>query len=90
MDSFSRFTQPALVLDKYFDHISNSFHEGMHKTDNNGELFRKYADRYGVSIIDCMVFDDSKNVNKVFSALGGSAYLITKEDNLASRLELLF
>lgn len=52
MDSFSRFTHPALMLDNYFDHISNSFHEGIHKTDNGGEIFLKYIEKYGATIQD--------------------------------------
>ena len=39
MDSFSRFTVPALQLEEYFDIISNSFDEKLLKTDNDGELF---------------------------------------------------
>ena len=39
MDSFSRFTVPALKLDTYFDAISNSCDEGRLKTDEGGALF---------------------------------------------------
>ncbi|MBI3633006.1 MAG: HAD family hydrolase [Candidatus Vogelbacteria bacterium] len=82
MDSFSRFTHPSLDLDKYFDHISNSFHEGMHKTDNDGELFLKYVEKYNVPIKNCIVLDDSNNVCKVFAHLGGTAYLVTSDKSL--------
>jgi|TARA_Y100000310_G_scaffold342803_1_gene447512 hypothetical protein len=57
MDSFTRFTIPSLELEKYFDHISNSFYEGKHKTDNNGELFVEYTSRFNVSIDKCGVID---------------------------------
>lgn len=89
MDSFSRFTQPALGLDEYFDHISNSFQEGIHKTDNRGEIFLKYTEKYEVSIQDCIVLDNSSNVFKVFSELGGTAYLITQSKNLEYYLKKL-
>ena len=89
MDSFSRFTQPALQLDKYFDEISNSFNEGVHKTDNKGEVFLKYANKYGVNIENCLVFDDSPNVQKTFLELGGVPYLVTKGKSLGHHLEVL-
>ncbi len=82
MDSFSRFTHPALGLDNYFDEISNSFNEGMLKAENGGELFLKYAKKYGVKIEDCIIFDDSPNVYNLFAKLGGTPYLITKEKDL--------
>jgi FMN phosphatase YigB (HAD superfamily) len=89
MDSFSRFTHPSLGLDKYFDHISNSHYEGMHKTDNQGELFLKYADKYGVPIEDCILLDDSTKVYEVFTKLGGRAYLVTPEQDIFYHLENL-
>lgn len=89
MDSFSRFTQPALGLENYFDYISNSFHEGMHKTDNGGELFLKYAEKYNVPIQNCIIIDDSENACKVFNKLGGTTYLITKARDILYYLEKL-
>ncbi|OGZ52835.1 MAG: hypothetical protein A3B25_01125 [Candidatus Ryanbacteria bacterium RIFCSPLOWO2_01_FULL_48_26] len=89
MDSFSRFTHPALALENYFDHISNSFYEGMHKTDNKGEIFLKYAKKYDVPIESCIVLDDSKNVHKVFTELGGTAYLVTQNQGILYHLEKL-
>ena len=89
MDSFSRFTHPALKLGDYFDEIVNSFYEGVHKTDNKGALFLKYADKYGISIKDCLVLDDSSNVHKVFLELGGTPYLVTKDKDLGYHLEMI-
>lgn len=89
MDSFSRFTQPALALENYFDHISNSSHEGIHKTDSEGEIFLKYTERYSVSIQSCILLDDSKNVCKIFTELGGTAYLVTQDQNILYYLEKL-
>jgi len=90
MDSFSRFTHPALKLENYFDYVSNSFYEGIHKTDNNGEIFIKYAKQYNVPIKNCFVFDDSKKVCKIFTELGGTACLVTPEQNLIYHLKNLF
>lgn len=90
MDSFKRFTQPTLALDKYFDHISISYYEGTHKTDDRGKLFIKYANKYGVSIQNCILFDDSTKVQKVFAELGGTVYLVTPDQNLLYHLKNLF
>src|ERR1700733_12371849 len=66
MDSFSRFTVPALQLEKYFDVISNSYHEGKHKADNEGELFREYAEKFGVPFSACVLIDDNQKALNVF------------------------
>lgn len=79
MDSFSRFTVPALGLDRYFDAISNSFSEGRLKTDDSGTLFVHYADRFSASIGDCLVIDDSEEVCSTFAHLGGTPLLATPE-----------
>jgi len=89
MDSFSRFTLPALKLDRYFDHISNSYHEGKHKIDNEGELFVEYAKKHGVSLKDCIIIDDSKNACSIFEEFGGTAYLVSPEKDITQYLELL-
>lgn len=82
MDSFSRFTLPELKLDQYFDHISNSFEEKLNKTDNDGELFLRFADRYGADIRDCVMMDDSQNVYDIFEKIGGKPALVTKERDI--------
>jgi len=89
MDSFSRFTAPKLELEKYFDHISNSFYEGRHKTDDGGKIFTDYAMRFGAPLSDCIVLDDSKNVCATFESLGGKAYRITPETTVDHFLILL-
>src|SRR5258708_674116 len=43
MDSFMRFTVPALKLTNYFDRISSSSEEGMDKDLQEGILFLQYA-----------------------------------------------
>ena len=86
-DSFSRYTVPALELEKYFDHISNSYFEKKLKTDTDGELFVEYAKKYDVSIEQCVVLDDSKEVCECFGRLGGKAYLVTKNLNVDQYLE---
>lgn len=73
MDSFTRFTIPALQLDQYFDHISNSFYEQMHKTDDNGRLFKDWESRIDISLKESVLIDDHPNCCKMFGELGGDA-----------------
>ncbi|OGL60859.1 hypothetical protein A3D60_00070 [Candidatus Uhrbacteria bacterium RIFCSPHIGHO2_02_FULL_47_29] len=82
MDSFSRFTVPALQLEKYFDLISNSYFEGKHKTDNSGELFVAYAQKIGVPLESCLLIDNSPRACAIFENLGGIAYLATPENDI--------
>jgi len=89
MDSFSRFTAPALKLEHYFDHISNSYHERKHKTDNRGEIFVEYAERFGAPLSSCVVIDDSPNVCATFEALGGRACMITPDRDIDYHLAAL-
>lgn len=79
MDSFTRFTAPALGLDGYFDAISNSFDEQRLKTDDGGSLFGQYASRYGTPIEDCALIDEAGDVCAVFTDLGGKALQVTAE-----------
>jgi FMN phosphatase YigB (HAD superfamily) len=87
MDSFTRFTKPALKLENYFDLISNSFVEGKHKTDNDGELFLKYIKLHSANIKNCVSLDDSQSVQRIFTKLGGISYLVTLEHNISYYLE---
>ena len=89
MDSFSRFTIPQLELDRYFDHISNSYYEGRLKSDEGGRIFTDYATRFGVPVTECVVLDDSINVCGVFESLGGRAYRITPEKDVNYHLATL-
>lgn len=82
MDSFDRFTLPKLGLEKYFDHISNSYFEGKQKTTNNGELFMEYAKKYEANIKSCIVLDNSLKVCDVFKNLGGRSCLVGKEKDV--------
>ena len=79
MDSFTRFTVPALGLEGYFDAISNSFDERRLKTDDGGSLFTQYADRFGTPVAKCVLVDDADDVCAVFTSLGGKAHQVTAE-----------
>lgn len=83
MDNFTRYTQPALKLENYFDFISNSFDQRMLKKDNSGKLFLKYTRLYNTKVQDCISLDDSQTVCEVFTKLGGVAYLVTPEEDIS-------
>ncbi len=80
MDSFRRFTIPALSLDDYFDFISSSYDERKHKTDNEGELFVEYAKRLDVDISDCILIDDNDRCCELFSDHGGRAIQVSSPE----------
>lgn len=89
MDSFTRFTVPALGLHLAFDAISNSADEGRLKTDDNGAAFLDHATRFGVPIEDCVVIDDAADVCRVFSDLGGTAIQVTSSRTVDDILDTL-
>lgn len=89
MDSFERFTVPALRLEDYFDDISNSYHEGKFKSDNDGEIFREYLMKYSAPVEHSILIDDSPGVCETFRSLGGSAYRVTSEEDISHHLTRL-
>jgi hypothetical protein len=74
MDSFDRFTAPALQLNSHFDVIVNSYSEGQLKTDNNGESFLKYLKG---SVAEAVLIEDSQKTCDVFTQLGGKALQVS-------------
>jgi FMN phosphatase YigB (HAD superfamily) len=89
MDSFTRFTQPALGLEQCFDHISNSYYEKKHKTDNGGELFNDWAERTGIPLGNSILIDDQSKCCDIFSSLGGYAIQTDSPEFTHSFLERL-
>lgn len=89
MDSFSRFTVPALELSNYFDAISNSYYEGKFKSDNEGEVFRDYIQKYSAPVDRSILIDDSTGACETFRALGGVAYQVTTEEDISHHLTKL-
>ncbi|MCU0667555.1 MAG: hypothetical protein MUF85_02975 [Patescibacteria group bacterium] len=79
MDCFTRFTVPAINLDKYFDLIVDSYINKKLKKDNNGQVFIDTANKLRVKLKDCTLIDDSKNACLVFTNLGGRALTVTSE-----------
>lgn len=86
MDSFDRFTLPALGLEKYFHHIANSYNYMALKNQEKGKLFQLVASRNKVNLNEAILIDNSKVNCTMFSALGGQSYLVKTADDIESIL----
>ena len=89
MDSFNRFTVPALGLDKYFDAISNSYYEGKFKSDNGGEVFTDYLKKYAAPVEQSILIDDSPAACDTFNMLGGRTLQATTQEDISFHLSAL-
>lgn len=84
MDCFTRFTVPALELEKAFDKIINSSDLGYLKTEKDGETFLACSREYNVPINKTFLIDDSVKTCEFFNSLGGRSYAVLngKDDTL--------
>jgi FMN phosphatase YigB (HAD superfamily) len=90
MDSFNRFTLPANpLLYEAFDEINNSYDLGILKTTDNGRYFVEVCKRLEIPIENCVLIDDSPDICKIFTNLGGTAYCVTGVDNVCKVVENL-
>lgn len=74
MDSFSRWTVPAMRLDQIFDDVLNSHYRGALKQDVDPEgkslFFRDYLEENGLKPGQSILIDDSSNNRSVAQKLG--------------------
>ena len=74
MDTFNRWTIPAMDLSAHFDAILNSFDLGALKSDvaDNGRwpFFDQFMKNQGVSYKDCVLIDDSTNLEPIANQFG--------------------
>lgn len=90
MDYFDRFTvQNNPILGKTFDEIENSYNIKLLKSSNGGEYFKNKAENLGKNMTDCFVLDDSENVCRLFTELGGKSFCVYGEEEVLSALEVL-
>ncbi|MDB5189225.1 MAG: hypothetical protein JWL82_182 [Parcubacteria group bacterium] len=89
MDSFDRFTSPALNLSQYFDAIVNSFNEKRFKTDEEGAIFIDIANAFAADITASILIDDSEAACETFKKLGGTAYQVGQPETTKTHLENL-
>jgi FMN phosphatase YigB (HAD superfamily) len=89
MDSFDRFTVPALGLDSHFDLIVNSYNEGRFKFEEDGAMFADAAAKLGAAFLGAYLIDDSANNCAVFDKLGGTGFLVDAEHSTYDYLRQL-
>lgn len=75
MDIFSRQTVPHNKLNDYFDEIYNSSDLKHLKEENEFELYRKLANKYGLNTKEVLIVDDGQRLIRKARKLGFSAYL---------------
>ena len=89
MDVFTRWTLPALNLERYFDEIICSTDIGALKCDvsENGslEFFRKYLSKQNLQPQDCILIDDSSIVERTVLA-GKMGFRLTTEEKPAAKI----
>ena len=93
MDSFTRWTIPAMGLDTMFDDILNSYDLGALKgdIDNNSRLlfFHDYLVDNGIGPQDTVIFDDSDHKLVVLSKGGMSCIKVEPHTGLVTELNKL-
>jgi len=89
MDCFDRFAVPALGLDKYFDHIINSFNEKVFKHGPDRGLFDIALARCGAQYQNSVLIDDSQNACDEFQGRGGRSLKISESNCLNYWLGML-
>lgn len=89
MDSFTRFTVPALQLDTYFDAIINSADVGSLKSDSSGAQFLETVNKYSTKITCSLLIDDSEKICNIFENIGGKSLHISSENTIDKYLSQL-
>lgn len=93
MDTFSRFTVPAMRLDTIFDGIINSYEIGCLKDDdqpeNSIQFFDEYLTRHDWRYADAVLLDDSPDKSGKYKRLGFERVLIDSPESFREELERL-
>jgi len=88
MDCFAAVARKLRLFD-VFDRIANSADFGLLKEDKNGLLFKIVADSTGADLRKAVLLDDSPEVCRVFSNLGGRAIQVRNTKDTSSQLRQL-
>lgn len=90
MDCFSRFTVPALGLNKIFNHIINSADVGYLKTDYDGKTFTDCFKQYNISDVSkSYLLDDSEKTCVLFNKIGGKALKVNSKEDTIGHLNFI-
>lgn len=91
MDTFSRFTIPAMRLDAIFDGILSSYDIGCLKDDDHPDdsipFFEEYLAKRGWNYADAILLDDSPDKRGKYKRLGFERVLIDSPKSLRVELE---
>jgi FMN phosphatase YigB (HAD superfamily) len=89
MDTFSRWTAPALKLDKLFDDILLSVDRGALKTDTDADgtsaFFNHFFLSTGIKPKESLLIDDSRN-NKAVERFGMNFQHVSNSEPLSTHL----
>lgn len=89
MDSFTRFTVPALKFEYLFSLVVSSYEHRMLKNDAHGAIFERTAKALEQEISSMVLLDDSPSTCALFQELGGHAMLVNNEQHFLSLLQSL-
>lgn len=91
MDTFNRFTVPALKLGTIFDAVLNSHEIGRLKDDSEPSdkilFFDNFLESHNLSYGDCILLDDSPDSSGKYKKLGFTRELIDGPEKLKRILE---
>lgn len=92
MDTFTRFTVPALRLSEHFDGVLNSFETGMLKFDIEDDaipFFDEYLEKNNLNYQDVVLIDDCTDKSGTYEKLGLDILQIFSPDDFMERLKQL-
>ena len=93
MDTFTRWTVPALKLYNYFDDVLNSYDLGVLKKDltEKGELafFESYLKKHQLKPNECVMVDDGAKLGLILQSAGMDFRLVDAEHSAFHHLQSL-
>ncbi|HUD44933.1 MAG TPA: HAD hydrolase-like protein [Patescibacteria group bacterium] len=93
MDSFTRWTIPSMELTDLFDDILNSFDLKLLKEDTDKEgrsmFFENYINNHQVKRENCVLIDDSKDLEEIVQKSGMDYLQVTNQKPLSYHLKNL-
>lgn len=92
MDTFTRFTVPALRLSEHFDGVLNSFEMGMLKFDTEGDsipFFHEYLEKNNLNYKDVALIDDCIDKSGTYEKRGFDILQVFSPDDFVGKLKRL-
>lgn len=92
MDTFRKYTVPALELEKHFDDILVSTDSGLFKFDTKGTeipFFDSYLKKYNLRYEDAVLIDDCVDMSGVYNKLKFDILQVFSSDDFVIKLKQL-